>query len=151
MLNLRICRFRSASCFFPHWYCGRFLCTSLYVHVCVRDSFVITRLNSDPLLVALEHPPVEKSQFWLQSKRCSIRQGGLHADMHSIRMIYANYAHYSRRNLSSESARINCRKLAIKFTVQGVWGEGRRGAKDIGPPWLRLAWPASPMLGIHGC
>lgn len=46
--------------------------------------------------------------------------GGLHADMHSIRMIYANYAHYSRRNLSSESARINCRKLAIKFTVQGV-------------------------------
>lgn len=45
---------------------------------------------------------------------------GLHADMHSIRMIYANYAHYSRRNLSSQSARINCRKLAIKFTVRGV-------------------------------
>lgn len=64
--------------------------------------------------------------------------------MHSIRMIYANYAHYSRRNLSSESARINCRKLAIKFTVQGVRGEGRRGAKDIGPPRFRLDWPASP-------
>lgn len=63
--------------------------------------------------------------------------------MHSIRMIYANYAHYSRRNVSSESARINCRKLAIKFTVQGVRGEGRRGAKDIGPSQLRLACPAS--------
>lgn len=76
---------------------------------------------------------------------------GLRADMHSIRMIYANYAHYSRRNLSSQSARINCRKLAIKFTVRGVWGEGRRRAKDIGLPRTRLAWPASPMLGIHGC
>lgn len=46
------------------------------VSVRVYHSFVITRLNSGPLLMALVHPPVEKSQFWLQSKRCSIRQGG---------------------------------------------------------------------------
>lgn len=43
--------------------------------VCVFHFFVITHLNPDPLLVALVHPPVEKSQFWLQSKRCGIRQG----------------------------------------------------------------------------
>lgn len=33
------------------------------VSVCVYHSFVITRLNSDSLLMALVHPPVEKSQF----------------------------------------------------------------------------------------
>lgn len=101
---------------------------SLYA-LFLLHSFVITGLNSDPP----HHGP--RARLW---KTVSFDYnlnaaapdrgggggsgggGGVHADMHSIRMIYANYAHYSRRNLSSESARINCRKLAIKFTMQRV-------------------------------
>lgn len=152
MLNLE---FNSPKVFFPH----KILCifidaVFLYEPLYLFHFSVITRLNSDPFSWLLYIRWWKRVSFDYKVNAAAsdrVERGGLHADMHSIRMIYANYAHYSRRNVSSESARINCRKLAIKFTVQGVWGEGRRGAKDIGPPRLRLAWPASPLLGIHGC
>lgn len=88
------------------------------------DSFVISRLQSNPPRLGSRARVWKTVSFDYNVKAAASDSGGggggVHADMHSIRMIYANYAHYSRRNLSSESARINCRKLAIKFTMQGV-------------------------------
>lgn len=76
----------------------------------------------------------KNSQFWLQSERCSPRQE-LHADMHAIRMIYANYAYYSQRNPSSncqdklpEISHKICRARSKRWRPLGKQGHSASGA-----------------------
>lgn len=76
----------------------------------------------------------KNSQFWLQSERCSPRQE-LHADIHAIRMIYANYAYYSQRNSSSncqdklpEISHKICRARSKRWRPLGKQGHSASGA-----------------------
>lgn len=76
----------------------------------------------------------KNSQFWLQSERCSLRQE-LHADIHAIRMIYANYAYYSQRNSSSncqdklpEISHKICRARSKRWRPLGKQGHSASGA-----------------------
>lgn len=75
----------------------------------------------------------KNSQFWLQSERCSPRQE-LHADIHAIRMIYANYAYYSQRNSSSncqdklpEISHKICRARSKRWRPLGKQGHSDSG------------------------
>lgn len=77
------------------------------------------------------------SQFWLWRQRCRPRQG-LHADMHAIRMIYANYAYYSQRNSSSncqdklpEISHKICRARSKRWRPLGKQGHSASGTFQV--------------------
>lgn len=77
------------------------------------------------------------SQFWLWRQRCRPRQE-LHADMHAIRMIYANYAYYSQRNSSSncqdklpEISHKICRARSKRWRPLGKQGHSASGIFQV--------------------
>lgn len=77
------------------------------------------------------------SQFWLWRQRCRPRQE-LHADMHAIRMIYANYAYYSQRNSSSncqdklpEISHKICRARSKRWRPLGKQGRSASGIFQV--------------------
>ena len=77
------------------------------------------------------------SQFWLWRQRCRPRQQ-LHADVHAIRMIYANYAYYSQRNSSSncqdklpEISHKICRARSKRWRPLGKQGHSASGIFQV--------------------
>lgn len=77
------------------------------------------------------------SQFWLWRQRFRPRRE-LHADMHAIRMIYANYAYYSQRNSSSncqdklpEISHKICRARSKRWRPLGKQGHSASGIFQV--------------------